>query len=205
MGEPEVAAGVGEGDLLRAELYDMLGMLLVRPPSADLLARVAALDDGGGGGPGALGHSVATLAGLAARMPPQAVRTEYDALFIGLVRGELLPYASYYLTGFLNEKPLAVLRRDMRRLGIARSPENKDPEDHVASLCEMMAGLIRGRFGAATGLPLQRDFFSAHLAPWAGQFFGDLEAAKRAVFYAPVGAIGRAFVEIEREGFRMCG
>ncbi len=200
----ETSAGVAVEDVLRADLYDLLGMLLARPPSTELLARVAALgggDDSDGGG--ALGRSVAALARLARRMTPQAVRTEYDALFIGLVRGELLPYASYYLTGFLNEKPLAVLRRDMGRLGIARSPEVRDPEDHIASLCEMMAGLIRGRFGAPAGLSAQRDFFVAHLAPWAGHFFGDLEGAKGAVFYAPVGAIGRAFVEIEQEAFRM--
>jgi TorA maturation chaperone TorD len=193
------SAGVPEEEILRADLYDLLGMLLARPPSADLLARVGAL----GGGDGALGQPMSALSRLARTMTPQAVRTEHDALFIGLVRGELLPYASYYLTGFLNEKPLAVLRRDMRRLGIARSPEVKDPEDHVASLCEMMAGMIRGRFGAPAGLTAQRDFFAAHLAPWAGHFFGDLEGAKNAVFYAPVGTIGRAFIEIEREAFRM--
>ena len=198
----ETTAGVAEEDILRADLYDLLGMLLARPPSADLLAGVAAFGGGVGEG-GAFAQPVSALARLAREMTPQAVRTEYDALFIGLVRGELLPYASYYLTGFLNEKPLAVLRRDMGRLGIARSPEVKDPEDHIASLCEMMAGLIRGRFGVPAGLSAQRDFFAAHLAPWAGHFFGDLQAAKGAVFYAPVGAIGRAFVEIEREAFRM--
>lgn len=195
-----VSAGVADEDLLRADVYDMLGMLLVRPPPAELLARVAAIE---GTSEGALGRSAGALARLAGTMTAQAVRTEYDALFIGLVRGELLPYASYYLTGFLNEKPLAVLRRDMRRLGIARSPELKDPEDHIGSLCEMMAGLIRGRFDGPSGLAAQRDFFAAHLAPWAGQFFGDLEGAKNAAFYAPVGAIGRAFVDIEREAFRM--
>lgn len=199
----EASAGVAEEEALRADLYDLLGMLLARPPSADLLARLGAAGGGGGADSGALGKPLSALSRLARRMTPQAVRAEYDALFIGLVRGELLPYASYYLTGFLNEKPLAVLRRDMRRLGIARSPEVKDPEDHIASLCEMMAGLIRGRFGAPAGLSAQRDFFAAHLAPWAGHFFGDLEGAKAAVFYAPVGTMGRAFVEIEREAFRM--
>ncbi len=190
---------MAEEDALRADLYDLLGTLLARPPSAELLARVAGLD----GDEGALGRSVRALARLARQMPQQAVRTEYDVLFIGLVRGELLPYASYYQTGFLHEKPLALLRRDMGRLGIARSPDVHEPEDNIASLCEMMAGLIRGRFGQPAGLATQREFFAAHLAPWAGHFFGDLESAKGSVFYAPVGAIGRAFVEIEREAFRM--
>ena len=200
MGLPEpAAADVAEEDVLRADLYDLLGTLLARPPSAELLARVAGLD----GDDGALGRSVRAMARLARQMTPQAVKTEYDVLFIGLVRGELLPYASYYQTGFLHEKPLALLRRDMGRLGIARSPEVHEPEDNIASLCEMMAGLIRGRFGQPAGLAAQREFFAAHLAPWAGHFFGDLEGAKASVFYAPVGAIGRAFIDIEREAFRM--
>lgn len=195
----EKAVAVAEEDLLRADLYDLLGTLLARPPSEELLGRVASL----GGDASALGQSITALARLADRMTPQAVRTEHDALFIGLTRGELLPYASYYQTGFLHEKPLALLRRDMRRLGIARAENVHEPEDGMASLCEMMAGLIRGRFGTPAGLPAQRDFFAAHLAPWAGHFFSDLEGAKSSVFYAPVGAIGRAFVEIEREAFRM--
>lgn len=190
---------ITEEDVLRADLYDLLGTLLARPPSVELLARVAGLD----GDDGELGQSVKALARLARQMTPQAIKAEYDALFIGLVRGELLPYASYYQTGFLHEKPLALLRRDMGRLGIARAENVHEPEDNIASLCEMMAGLIRGRFGQPAGLTAQRDFFAAHLAPWAGHFFGDLEGAKGSVFYAPVGAIGRAFVDIEREAFRM--
>lgn len=195
------AAGVAEEDTLRADLYDFLGTLLARPPSAELLDRVASL----GGGDGALGEGVEALARLARQTTPQAARAEFDGLFIGLVRGELLPYASYYQTGFLHEKPLALLRRDMARLGIARAENVHEPEDNIASLCEMMAGLIRGRFGEPAGLSTQRDFFATHLAPWAGHFFSDLEAAKNAVFYAPVGAIGRALIEIEREAFRMGG
>ncbi len=109
------------------------------------------------------------------------------------------------MTGFLNEKPLATLRRDMARLGIARAEAVKEPEDNIASLCEMMAGLIRGSFGAPADLRTQKDFFSAHLAPWAEHFFTDLEGAEASVLYAPFGKIGRAFMEVEREAFRMEG
>ncbi len=133
----------------------------------------------------------------------RAVESEFNALFIGLGRGELLPYASYYMTGFLNEKPLAVLRNDMARLGITRAENVFEPEDNIASLCEMMAGLITGRFGAPAELQLQKDFFNRHIGPWAEHFFSDLEAAKSSVFYASVGSVGRAFMEIEREAFRM--
>lgn len=199
MSVAEKATQIAEEDALRADLYDLLGTLLARPPSAELLDRVARLD----GDQGELGQSIAALARLARQMTQPAIKAEFDAIFIGLVRGELLPYASYYQTGFLNEKPLGLLRRDMGRLGITRSPDVFEPEDGMASLCEMMAGLIRGRFGAPASLSTQRDFFQAHMAPWAGHFFSDLEGAKSSVFYAPVGAIGRAFVGIEREAFRM--
>lgn len=192
---------IAEEDVLRADLYDLLGTLLARPPSAEILGRVGGLDGDGSD----LGRAISTLARLARETTAEAARSEYDALFIGLVRGELLPYASYYMTGFLNEKPLAVLRRDMRRHGIERAEDVHEPEDNIASLCEMMAGLIRGRFGHPADLTAQRDFFAAHFAPWAGHFFSDLEGAKNAVLYAPVGTIGRAFLEIEREAFRMGG
>lgn len=190
---------VAEEDLLRADLYDLLGALIARPPSSQLLRDVAGLS--GDGSP--LGRSVSALSRLAGQMPVSSVEAEFNTLFIGLTRGELLPYASYYMTGFLHEKPLALLRNTMTRLSIDRAPNVYEPEDNIASLCEMMAGLIRGRFGAPASLTVQRDFFATHMAPWAEHFFTDLEGAKASVFYSPVGSIGRAFIEIEREAFRM--
>ncbi|MGF1444985.1 MAG: molecular chaperone [Pikeienuella sp.] len=190
---------VAEEDLLRADLYDLLAALLARPADRALLDRLAGLE----GDDSALGRAVIALARLAAATTETAARREFDALFIGLARGELMPYASYYLTGFLHEKPLAVLRQDMSRLGIVRAETVSEPEDNIASLCEMMAGLIRGRFGEPADLATQRDFFAKHLGPWAGHFFADLEAAEGSVFYAPVGAAGRAFIDIEKEAFRL--
>jgi len=192
-------AAVAEEDVLRAGLYDLLAALLARPPARDLIDRVAGLT----GDQDEMGRAVVALARLAKATTEPAAEREFNALFIGLARGELLPYASYYMTGFLNEKPLAVLRADMRRLGIERAANVYEPEDNIASLCEMMAGLILGRFGEPAGLGAQKDFFSAHIGPWAEHFFTDLEGAKASVFYAPVGAVGRAFMEIEREAFRM--
>jgi TorA maturation chaperone TorD len=162
-----------------------------------LLERVAALT----GDASELGQAIQTLAHMSGMLKPEGIETEFNTLFIGLTRGELMPYASYYKTGFLHEKPLAILRNDMRRLGIERAPNVYEPEDNMASLCEMMAGLIRGTFGAGAGQ--DKDFYNTHLAQWAGHFFTDLEGAKASVFYAPVGAIGRAFMEIEREAYRM--
>ncbi len=190
---------VAEEDVLRADLYDLLAALLAKPPTRDLIDRVAKLD----GDDGELGRAIRALTSLARATTETTAEREFNRLFIGAARGELLPYASYYMTGFLHEKPLAVLRNDMSRRSIERAPNVFEPEDNIASLCEMMAGLILGRFGEPETLAGQKDFFSAHLAPWAGHFFADLEAAKGSLLYAPVGAIGRAFMEIEREAFRM--
>lgn len=201
MGEPHAVDGVADEDLLRAEVYDLLGALLARPPSRDLIDRVSALT----GDDTPLGQGIGALSRVARATTERALEREFHHLFIGVGRGELLPYGSYYMTGFLHEKPLAVLRADMGRLMIERAPNVFEPEDNIASLCEMMAGLIRGRFGAPAPLSTQKDFFFAHLAPWGGPFFDDLAAAKNSVFYAPVGQIGKTFVEIEREGFRLGG
>ena len=192
-------AAIAEEDVLRADLYDLLAALLANPPERDLIDRVARLD----GDDGELGRAIGALVRVAKAATGSSTEREFNNLFIGVARGELLPYASYYMTGFLNEKPLAGLRNDMARHGIERAPNVFEPEDNIASLCEMMAGLILGRFGEPKTLSVQQDFFATHIAPWAGHFFADLEAAKGSLFYAPVGAVGRAFMEIEREAFRM--
>lgn len=188
-----------EEDALRADMYGFLAALLAAPPDAEALARCAALQ----GDDTDIGQGLTALAESAAGREPRAAEREFNRLFIGVSRGELLPYASFYLTGFLNEKPLAHLREDMGRLGIARNADVSEPEDHIATLCEMMAGLIRGQFAAPRGLRTEAEFFTRHLARWAGHFFSDLESAKGAHLYAPVGRIGRAFMDIEAEVFRM--
>ncbi|MGR3572421.1 TorD/DmsD family molecular chaperone [Brevirhabdus sp.] len=196
---PDMMTDIPEEDGLRADLYDFLSVMLAAPPDGGLLKRAAALK----GDQSELGSAIQSLGRVAAATTPQAAEREFNALFIGLGRGELLPYASFYLTGFLNEKPLAVLRGDMARLRISRAPNVFEPEDNIASLMEMMAGLIRGRFNGPQDLTTQKDFWSRHIGPWAAHFFTDLEGAKNSVLYASVGAAGRVFMEIEREAFRM--
>ena len=143
LAEKTADLGIAEEDILRADLYDMLASMLARPPSPELLTMIKGLS----GDDSELGKGITAMARLAGHLKPAAVEAEFNTLFIGLTRGELLPYASYYMTGFLHEKPLAVLRTDMARLQIERAPNVYEPEDNIASLCEMMAGLIRGRFG----------------------------------------------------------
>ncbi|MCT4579606.1 molecular chaperone [Donghicola sp.] len=188
-------------DKLRAELYDFLAALLANPPTEGLLRNTAKLT----GDETDLGQGIQTLATLAGKTNAKAAEREFNTLFIGIGRGELLPYASYYMTGFLNEKPLASLRRDMAEQQIRRAPNVYEPEDNIASLMEMMAGLIEGRFGAPASIGQQQTFFNRHIAPWASPFFADLEKAQNSVLYAPVGTVGKVFMQIETEAFRLAG
>lgn len=183
----------------RADLYNFLGAVLARPADEMFIAQMGQLE----GDESEMGQAIKTLTRVAKVSKPQAVQSEFNKLFIGVGRGELMPYASYYLTGFLNEKPLGTLRRDMAGLGLTRAPNVYEPEDNIASLMEMMGALIIGRFGEAQELKAQATFFNQHIRPWAGHFFADLEAAQSSVLYATIGTIGRLFMEIEAEAFRL--
>jgi len=181
----------------RAQEYALLATLLVRAPDARLLERLASLR----GDATPLGMAHVALAEAAADVALERVEREYFDLFIGLGRGELLPYASYYLTGFLHERPLARLRADLAPLGIERVDGNYEPEDHAATLCEIMAGIVERALPAPDGTDAR--IFDKHLAPWLGRFFADLERADAARFYRHVGRLGREFIEIERQAFAL--
>ena len=186
-------------DRMRADLYGMLARVLFNRPDQSQLTNLSALS----GDDSDMGRAFTALAKVASATTSDVAGEEYDGLFIGMGRGELLPYGSYYLTGFLNEKPLAKLRSAMRELGIERQDEVKEPEDHIGSLMEMMSNLITGTYGEPASMSVQREFFAAHIEPWAGHFFKDLEAAELSRLYQPVGAIGRMFIEIETRAFSM--
>ena len=190
---------IAEEDRLRANWYGLLGQLLGAAPEREIIARLAKLT----GDDSDLGQTLGSLAAAARAATPEALRDEYFSLFVGVGRGELIPYGSYYLTGFLHEKPLARLRSDLSELGVERKPGVVETEDHIAALCDTMAGLITGRFGEPASLSVQRSFFRDHIGSWAPRFFEDLQAAKGAVFYMPVGAIGSLVMAIEAQAFEM--
>jgi TorA maturation chaperone TorD len=197
---PDLYAGEGQQDLdevdiARAREYALLATLLGRSPDTALLKRLAQLR----GDATPLGLAHAALGEAAQRGEPDRIGREYFNLFVGLGRGELLPYASYYLTGFLYERPLARLRGDLKRLGVEAAPGQSEPEDHAAILCEIMAALVGKETSAPAGA--DKDIFAKHLAPWIGRFFSDLERSPTADFYACVGALGRTFMEIETEAY----
>ncbi|MBC8129520.1 MAG: molecular chaperone TorD family protein [Rhizobiaceae bacterium] len=180
-------------DLARSHLYGMLAVLFERAPTATTLAALAGVE----GGQGDLGLACRALAEKASAAVPAALEREYFDLFIGVGRGELVPYGSYYLTGFLQEKPLARLRQDLGELGIERLPGTTEFEDHIATVCEILSGLADGRFGTPKGA--DERFFVQHLQPWGARFFADVSAAKASNFYKHVAAVGLALMAIEAE------
>lgn len=187
---------------LRGGAYLLLAHLLAGPPDDDLLARLRAIDVARRTREGdALTTAWEKLKEAAQRGSPAQITEEYHGLFIGIGRGELVPYASSYLTGFLMETPLALLRSDLKRLGFARREGVSEPEDHVAALCEVMAMLSDGR--EAGGFEAQKQFFEQHLAPWVARFFEDLHNAESARFYRSVGRFGAAFFITETRYFSM--
>ena len=194
-------AAVPPEDILRANTYALLGALLRGEPDRELLDEIAGLT----GDDSELGGAISALAESARRHDPETVADEFQVLFIGVGESELKPYASYYRTGFMYEKPLANLRAALADLGIAQADEVAEPEDHIAALCETMHALITGAFDMPVPVERQKEFFEAHVRPWAGLFFVDLENAEHADFYRPVGTIGRLFMTIETQSFEMTG
>lgn len=190
--------GLPEEDWFRASLYGFLGGLLGAAPDEGTVRSLRAMP--GDGTP--IGSALRDIASAAA-LPVSTIQKEYDVLFIGLTGGQVVPFASYYLSGFLFEKPLAALRSDLVRLGIEAGERSADPEDHIAFLFEVMQGLILGAFGEPADLQSQKQFFDAHIGSWADRLFADLEAAPAAVFYRPVARAGSLLLSIEMDAFAM--
>jgi len=187
----------------RSELYGLLALMYYAQPAIDLIAqlRVAATDSPV---PGAfLEEPWRALVGVAREMPDAAIQSEYDALFGGVGKPEVYLFGSHYLSGFLNEKPLARLRTDLAQLGLSRDDSMSETEDHFAYLCEVMRYLIAGDDVAVANLTHQREFFSVHIQPWVASLCDELKKNPQARFYAALAALTRAFVSIEAQGFDM--
>ena len=194
-GGKKMTGDIDEMDAARAQEYALIASLLTRAPDAQLLSNLSELR----GDASPLGMAHVALAEAAAHADVHRVEREFFDLFIGLGRGELLPYGSYYLTGFLHERPLARLREDLGVIGVARAEGVVEPEDHAGILCEIMSGLANRRLPAPPDS--DRLIFDKHMAPWIGRFFSDLEQAASADFYRRLGTLGRVFMDIEAEAF----
>lgn len=191
-----VSSSRDASDELRGLVYALLSNLFAAPPDAALLGRLASVEIT----PLHAGLMVPAWRDLreaAGETEPQQVNDEFHDLFIGMAHGELLPYASWYLSGTLMDWPLTSLRGDLKRLGIQRQADLGEPEDHVAALCEVMCLLAED--DSARGIERQHVFLTTHMLPWLPQFFEELDRAPSADFYRAVAGFGRAFIELERE------
>lgn len=188
-------------DATRANTYSLLARLLASPVSSDVLELLEKIDAPADKDTGSLGVAWYMLKHAGAQATVRALDDEYHTLFVGIGRGEVMPYSSWYVTGFLMERPLAVLRADLASLRFERQAEVYEPEDHVAALCETM-GLI---INASNEIPpvTQAQFFHDHIAPWMGTFFIDLQKANSACFYRAVGQLGEHFIELEKQYMAM--
>ena len=188
-----------EEQLYRASAYGLIAALLRSTPDQEMLDRLTGLSPGVVPEGDELLLAMSTLALSAELHTPASIDDEFHDLFIGLGKGEVVPYGSWYLTGFMMEKPLSDLRDDLARLGYVRNSSVVEPEDHAAALCEVISLMI----SEGTGLSIQRNFFQSHMTNWMSQFFTDLSEAKSAIFYKSVGRFGAAFIAFEKEYFSM--
>ena len=187
----------------RAEVYGLLAALYYAPPEPSLLEslRIAVTEAPAAGG--FLEEPWRALVGVAREMSDEAIADEYDALFGGVGKPEVYLFGSHYISGFLNEKPLARLRTDLATLGLTRGDEMPETEDHVAYLCEVMRYLIAGDDVAVANLTRQSQFFATHVQPWTGALCDAIAAHPKARFYARLAGFTHAFLAVEVQGFDM--
>lgn len=200
--EPHASSALDE-ETARAELYGLLAQLYYAPPAPELMAnlRVAATEAPAAGG--YLEEPWRVLVGAARELSDDDIAQEYNALFGGVGKPEVYLYGSHYLSGFLNEKPLARLRTELASLGLGRDEAMTDTEDHIAYLCEVMRYLIAGDDVAVANLTRQQSFFAGHMQPWVAPLCDAIAQHPRARFYAAVAELTRAFVSVEAQGFDM--
>lgn len=184
----------------RADLYGLLASLFYAPPSQQLLHTIGSAKTVGDS---VLEHAWAELSDACSLAQAEPVREEYEALFVGVGKPEVMLYGSFYLSGFLMEKPLAALRTDLAMLGLQRDENIPESEDHIASLCEVMRYLIASNDSLQAGIAIQKQFFSKHMQPWVLHMCDAVANHPGVNFYAPVARLAKTFFEVEMEAFDM--
>lgn len=199
---PPVSSALDE-EIARAELYGLLARLWYAAPDAALLdaLQVAVTEAPMSGA--FLEEPWRALVGVARGMDAAAAHAEYDALFGGMGKPEVYLFGSHYLSGFLNDKPVAQLRNDLDALGLAREEGIYETEDHVAFLFEVMRYLIAGDDVAVANLTRQRAFFATHVQSWLPAMCDAVAQHPKACLYAALAGFTGAFVEVEAQGFEM--
>jgi len=191
---PTADAMIENEQRYRAAAYGLLAAMLRAAPDQALLDHLGKLSPDSDGESDELSEAMAELASAAGKFDLDQLEDEYNALFIGIGKGEVVPYGSWYLTGFLMEQPLSDLRDDLQALGFERDENTHEPEDHAAAIFEVFSVMISD----ASSLDQQQGFFEKHMQPWLKLFFADLAKARSADFYKPVARFGAAFIDLEQ-------
>jgi len=186
-----------DNKLWRAQTYALLANLFAQAPNQALLDHIAAIEVTEPESP--MGKQWVNLVAVVSKANISILADEYQTLFIGVTHGELIPYGSYYQTGFLMEEPLAELRTDLAKLGLVRHEDAAEPEDHISAQCDVMRLILM-----AEGTPIvtDKEFFLHHLKPWMINFFTDLADTKTSEFYRVLGEFGKAFINMELSEYR---
>jgi len=184
-------------------MYRLLAVLTAAPASAGILELLRGIESDSNPNPGddKMATAWKTIRLASEHASVESIDDEFHDLFIGIGRGEVVPYGSWYQTGFMMDRPLVYLRKDLAELGIERDEGVHEPEDHVSALCETMS--LMAEIGSDISIEKQREFFNNHLKSWIGRFFVDLQNARSARFYNAVGQLGEKFFEIERRYLEM--
>ncbi|WP_154203706.1 TorD/DmsD family molecular chaperone [Vibrio harveyi] len=178
---------------LRTEIYLVLSALFRSAPSEEMIEFLTSLEVEPS--ESAMQKAWIALQQVAKDSNREALEDEYQDLFIGIGRGEVMPFGSWHMTGAMMEKPLAEIRHDLELLGFERDENVKEPEDHIAALCEVMSMLT------GEEEDLQQAVFNKHIAPWFSSFTQQLENAESANFYKPAAQLCEAFLTLEQVRF----
>lgn len=199
-----VPTGIAPEDQARAGFYALIGRLFSAAPDAELLQALAQAEGFVAGADAEFALAWRRLCQAASVCEADVAAEEFEALFVGVGKPEVVLYGSYYMAGFMMEKPLARLREHLAKLGLARQSDVSEPEDHFSALAEAMRHLILDdTLSAMQRSERQSGFFSRHLAPWYASLFEVIEAAPNANVYRRVAGFARAFLDLDRRAFEI--
>jgi TorA maturation chaperone TorD len=190
-------------DQARADFYALLSRLFYAGPDAGLMAAIAGADEIVAEGDARVAEAWRELVAAAAATDPEAAREEYDLVFVGTGKAEVTPFATHYMTRTGAELILARLRGELARMGLARNPATREPEDHVAALCDVMRHLIVSGGAGDTAVQEEKGFFEGYIRPAFGAFCDAVLSSPNTNFYKPVARFARAFFAVEVESFAM--
>ena len=194
---------VVEEDSARADFYALIARLFYAGPDAHLLAAIAAADEIAGEDDTApLAAAWRALGAAAAAMDAEAVREEYDHVFVGTGKAEITPYASHYLAESMQERVLVRLRDTLTEMGLAKNQSAAEYEDHFSGLCEVMRHLIAAG-SSDVAVQEQKMFFMEYVVPWYVEFCAAVMASPNTNFYKHVAIFTRAFLDVEVGSFEM--